>query len=379
MITIDKYLAEYREYMFTKDLIIRELNNRDLTRSDIYVITEHSYYLIKSLLNSTVFLDTALIDIEEEIEDIFKHINSKLDKILELSEAYQKLNTSELLEEPINSFSVFDIKASSNYNTYFKALTLKNTTKTRVVIPNVLTKTNKNTKEVYLIDKEIEGDFIQFKKIKENNTLLKGIHIYDVNNNLINTFQEFSMISLDKSISRIEVITDNADLNNISFTQGSVYNPYYQKHSSIKLNSIIFNKEGSLFKLNSSYTLPTECYITAKITFEYKDSNTNQPKQETLYISLDNSQEVLVEKQEIDSLKVLYTQIEDKTLLEPSLIYIKPLSTNTSIVNFKGYNVFDISKINAKEFTVSITLELYSLLDKNKTPSIEGIYGYVTK
>lgn len=63
--------------------------------------------------------------VEEEVKALFNNIYKKLDKLEELSEGYQNLNTNELLTSSIHSFNIFDIKSSSNYDTYFEALALE--------------------------------------------------------------------------------------------------------------------------------------------------------------------------------------------------------------------------------------------------------------
>ena len=105
---IDKFLEEFRDYMYTKDMLLDEIDSSS-SKSDLYVIVEYSNKILKELLQSSLFLDTSLIDIEKEILDIYSNIHLKLDKILQLAEGYQNLNTMEVLSEPINSFSIFDI------------------------------------------------------------------------------------------------------------------------------------------------------------------------------------------------------------------------------------------------------------------------------
>ena len=59
---IDKFLEEFRDYMYTKDMLLDEIDSSS-SKSDMYVIVEYSNKILKELLQSSLFLDTSLIDI----------------------------------------------------------------------------------------------------------------------------------------------------------------------------------------------------------------------------------------------------------------------------------------------------------------------------
>ena len=50
-----------------------------------------------------------------------------------------------------------------------------------------------------------------------------------------------------------------------------------------------------------------------------------------------------------------------------------------NLIKHIGNKTFNIKNINAEEFSVSLTINLYSLIDNTKTPLIKGIFGYVTE
>ena len=47
-------------------------------------------------------------------------------------------------------------------------------------------------------------------------------------------------------------------------------------------------------------------------------------------------------------------------------------------IKYLGNKVFDISKITAEEFTVTLSISVYNLINDLETPIIRGIFGYVT-
>lgn len=375
---IDKFLEEFRDYMYTKDMLLDEIDSSS-SKSDLYVIVEYSNKILKELLQSSLFLDTSLIDIEKEILDIYSNIHLKLDKILQLAEGYQNLNTMEVLSEPINSFSIFDIKSNLNYNTFYEAITLKNIKKIKNKTADRIEKNNLNALEYYTFSEESLNQYIKLSLRDNDNTVLKRINTYDINNNMINSYSEITMIRLDKDIVRIEVITDNEDSDKPFYSQMDILEDFYQKHSTVTLKDVPFIKEGSLLKLNLDFELPTECYTTVKITLKYKDEVTEKLIQETVYTDITNSKSILVNKQELNSLGISYNKIENSSVIDPDLLLVETFSTNPNVFKEISYNVFDISKINTKEFSISLVLDIYSITDKNKTPKIKGIYGYVTK
>ena len=375
---IDKFLEEFRDYMYTKDMLLDEINH-STSRSDLHVIVGYSNKVLKELLQSSLFLDSSLIDIEKEILDIYSNIHLKLDKILELAEGYQNLNTNEILSEPINSFSIFDIKSNLNYNSFYEAITLKNIKKIKNKTADRIEKNNINALEYYIFSEETINQYVKITLRDNDNTVLKRINTFDINNNMINSYSEITMIRLEKDIVRIEVVTDNENSDKPFYTQMDILEDFYQKHSSVTLKDVSFKKEGSLLKLNVDYDLPTECYTTVKLTLKYKDAITEKLVQETIYTDITNSRAILVNKQELNSLNIPYVKVENSSVIDPDLLLVETFSTAPDIFKEISYNVFNIAKVNAEEFSISIVLDIYSTMDKNKTPKIKGIYGYVTK
>lgn len=375
---IDKFLQEYRDYMYTKDMLLNKIDS-STSRTDLYVIIEYSGVLLKELSASSLYIDTTIFNIEKEIEDIYNRIHLKLDKILELAEGYQSLNTNEVLSEPINSFSVFEIKNNLNFNSFYEALTLKNINKIKNKTPDRIEKSNINAVEYFIFDENNINNYLRVN-VKDNiNTILKTINVYNHEGELIQSLSESALIRLDKDIARIEVITDNEISDKAYYTRIDILEDFYQSSSTINLEDVTFKKEGSKLKINFDYDLPTENYGTVKITIKYKDNITNKIKQETIYTGLNTTRDILVNKQELESLNVRYEKTKDSYILNTDLIEVKTFSTNPNLFKSIGYGVYDISKINSDIFTISLVIDIYSLIDKNKTPKIKGIYGYVTK
>lgn len=375
---IDKFLQEYRDYMYTKDMLLNKIDS-STSRTDLYVIIEYSGVLLKELSASSLYIDTIIFNIEKEIEDIYNRIHLKLDKILELAEGYQSLNTNEVLSEPINSFSVFEIKNNLNFNSFYEALTLKNINKIKNKTPDRIEKSNINAVEYFIFDENNINNYLRVN-VKDNiNTILKTINVYNHEGELIQSLSESALIRLDKDIARIEVITDNEISDKAYYTRIDILEDFYQSSSTINLEDVTFKKEGSKLKINFDYDLPTENYGTVKITIKYKDNITNKIKQETIYTGLNTTRDILVNKQELESLNVRYEKTKDSYILNTDLIEVKTFSTNPNLFKSIGYGVYDISKINSDIFTISLVIDIYSLIDKNKTPKIKGIYGYVTK
>lgn len=375
---IDRFLQEYRDYMYTKDLLLDKID-QTTSRSDLYVIIEYSGVLLRELLDSSLFVDSAMISIEKEIEDIYDKIHLKLDKILELAEGYQSLNTNEMLSEPINSFSVFNIKNNLNYNSFYNAITLKNINKVKNKTPDRIEKGNTNAVEYFIFKEDTLNNYIRVSLKETTNSILKTINVYNTSGELIESLSEPSLIRLDKDVARIEVITDNEVSDKAYYSKIDILEDFYQSHSSVNLEDVTFKKEGSKLKINFDYDLPTENYGTIKLTIKYKDSITNKIIQETIYTGLNTTRNILVDKQELESLNIKYEKTKNSYILNTDLIEVKTFSTNEDLFKSTGYGVYDISKINSDNFTISLVIDMYSLLDKNKTPKIKGVYGYVTK
>lgn len=170
---IDNYLKEYRDYLFVQESYLKDLHD-NVSENDMYVILTDTNNKLIELKNSMYFLDTNIMYVEEEVKALFNNIYKKLDKLEELSEGYQNLNTNELLTSSIHSFNIFDIKSSSNYDTYFEALALERTNNIKNIVTNKVIKNNINAVENYTLDTNNLEQFIKINIINPDKTSLVG-------------------------------------------------------------------------------------------------------------------------------------------------------------------------------------------------------------
>lgn len=379
---IDSFLNEYRDYMYTKNVLLDSIN---LAKSDadIYVVVKHCIKILKELQNSMLYLDKNLIDVEKEIESIFNNVYKKIDKIEDIAEGYQNLNTNELSSDNIKSFNSFYIQDKNLYDEYYQGLALARKNRIKSLTTNIIERNNINGKETYKGFIDRDTFFIKVKIKDPLQTILKKVEIYSKNFELIEEIFDKTFIKIPKDAYQVVVYTDNVDSTITNYSQLDILNDTFSERATISLKEETFLNEGKLFKLNINFSLPTESYVTLKLLFKYKNKITNKSEQVIVYTSINNSKEVIVSKNEAkpdSKLKDIYkNDINVQNINSTDLVFSPEYSTNESIVKYLGNKVFDISNINSKDFTVNITVDLYSLVDKNKTPIIKGLFGYVTE
>lgn len=376
---IDNYLKEYRDYFFVQESYLKDLHD-NISENDMYVILTDTNNKLIELKNSMYFLDTNIMYIEEEVKALFNNIYKKLDKLEELSEGYQNLNTNELLTSSIHSFNIFDIKSSSNYDTYFEALALERTNNIKNIVTNKVIKNNINAVENYTLDTNNLEQFIKINIINPDKTSLVRVDFFNKDKVLIESINEKKLLNVPIETKFFDVITNNTESNQNHYTSVDLLNSVYTSTSSTTTSDVLFKKEGDLLKLVIDSDVPTNTYGSLIVTFKYKDIFDTNFKEEKVYLSVNNNNLVLLPKYNIknDAYDFEGNSIDLSSSNNSDLFFTSEYSYN-NLIKHIGNKTFNIKNINAKEFSVSLTINLYSLIDNTKTPLIKGIFGYVTE
>lgn len=376
---IDNYLKEYRDYFFVQESYLKDLHD-NISENDMYVILTDTNNKLIELKNSMYFLDTNIMYVEEEVKALFNNIYKKLDKLEELSEGYQNLNTNELLTSSIHSFNIFDIKSSSNYDTYFEALALERTNNIKNIVTNKVIKNNINAVENYTLDTNNLEQFIKINIINPDKTSLVRVDFFNKDKVLIESINEKKLLNVPIETKFFDVITNNTESNQNHYTSVDLLNSVYTSTSSTTTSDVLFKKEGNLLKLVIDSDVPTNTYGSLIVTFKYKDIFDTNFKEEKVYLSVNNNNLVLLPKYDIknDAYDFEGNSIDLSSSNNSDLFFTSEYSYN-NLIKHIGNKTFNIKNINAKEFSVSLTINLYSLIDNTKTPLIKGIFGYVTE
>ena len=376
---IDNYLKEYRDYFFVQESYLKDLHD-NISENDMYVILTDTNNKLIELKNSMYFLDTNIMYVEEEVKALFNNIYKKLDKLEELSEGYQNLNTNELLTSSIHSFNIFDIKSSSNYDTYFEALALERTNNIKNIVTNKVIKNNINAVENYTLDTNNLEQFIKINIINPDKTSLVRVDFFNKDKVLIESINEKKLLNVPIETKFFDVITNNTESNQNHYTSVDLLNSVYTSTSSTTTSDVLFKKESDLLKLVIDSDIPTNTYGSLIVNFKYKDIFDTNFKEEKVYLSVNSNNLVLLPKYDIknDAYDFEGNSIDLSSSNNSDLFFTSEYSYN-NLIKHIGNKTFNIKNINAKEFSVSLTINLYSLIDNTKTPLIKGIFGYVTE
>ena len=356
---IKEFLDNYRDHIVSLSLL--EYKNREnIEELEKYSINYINKRKLNTLVNNVSFLDNSLELIKLDIEKMFYNFYLKLDKLEKLSEGYQKLNTNEASENFIEDFTTFEIKDRNLYDNFLEGLSLPRKHQIKNLLAKSIERNKINVTETYKLPDKIVDTLLRVNILDSSNTLLKRVSFIDRNNNEIVFISNQSLIEIPKNTYKIEVHTDNINTNNFNFTSLDLMKMNFYKSGNTVLDDKVFRKAGNLFKLVIDYDLPEECKCTLKLNI--KSNEKGKLKNEVVYFNLYNNSEVL---------------LEDNTASE-TFTFVKEYSTDESYIKYLGNKVFDISKITAEEFTVTLSISVYNLINDLESPIIRGIFGYVT-
>lgn len=356
---IKEFLDNYRDYIISLSLLEYK-NKENIQEFEKYSINYINIKKLEQLANNINFLDNSLEAIRLDIEKMFDNFYLKLDKLEKLSEGYQKLNTNEASENFIEEFTTFEIKDRNLYDGFLKGLSLPRKHQLKNLLAKSIERSSVNVIETYKLSDKLVDTLLKINILDPSNTLLKRLSFLDKNNNEILFISNDSLIEIPKTTYKIEVNTDNVDTNKFNFTSLNLMRLDYYKKGNTVLDDKIFRKAGNLFKLVIDYDLPEECECTLQLNV--KSHEKGKLKNEVVYFNLGSKDEILLED----------------NLTNDNYIYVNEYSTDESYIKYLGNKVFDISNITADEFTITLSINMYNLVNDIESPIIRGIFGYVT-
>ena len=101
-----------------------------------------------------------------------------------------------MLTSSIHSFNIFDIKSSSNYDTYFEALALERTNNIKNIVTNKVIKNNINAVENYTLDTNNLEQFIKINIINPDKTSLVRVDFFNKDKVLIESINEKKLLNV---------------------------------------------------------------------------------------------------------------------------------------------------------------------------------------
>lgn len=369
---IDKFLRNYRDYLQSLDLITDYYPSR-LTRGEAYVIDRSTIDVLENFEVNLQYLEDNVDSVKEELSSLYSNIHKKLDKLVELSEGYQRLNTNELLDSSINNLHIYSLKGREYYDVFLESLALPRQSVITNYKSSDIKRDNINATETYKIPSNRVEVLCQVNILDTASTMIKRIVCYAKDGTeLLSTTKAIFEVPVETF--NIVVITNNVNKDVPSYSSLNILTNKYGTHIRTSVEDKIFKKEGKYLKLVIDRELPTDCYITAKLTIRYKNVL------EHVFFNIGNGSQILIPQKEAkgEAVDLLNNKVYEDTIEEEDLVLASEYSTNNEIIKYKGNGVFDISKVNSSEFTIGLAFSLYSITNNTKTPQIKALYAYLT-
>lgn len=381
--SIQSFLDEVRFNTVTAELEMPMGDNPDKSTSELIADIAEVAYFLKSLTSSSNFLIENYYGIRADIDNVFNKIDDKIEKLTILAEGFQHLNTNELSNDTIHSLSVFNLKDKEGYNDLLQSLTLPRLNKARHFKPTKVVKNHIETEETFRLLNTYRDSILTITKIDDINTeLLRADLLNDKRELITSVLPKNNKVTsqINEDVKYIKVITNNVDLSHQSFTNLSILANKYENYHSVTLGGDKFDKDGDVFKLILDQHIPTESHLSYELKFSYTNKYTNELEESTLYFNSLTSREVLVDKNKVSGIIIDLNgnRVDVRDTLD-DYVFTKEFSSKDSVVKHLGGKVFDISKIRADTFNVTLRATFYNNIDDTKSPEIKGVFAYVTK
>lgn len=370
---LDRFLEEYRDYLQAKDPI-DESYPELLTEFEKYILDVNMIEVLNLFRYNLEYLESNIDKIEGDIISLYDNLSNKIDKVVDLSESYQRLNTHEFNKSAsINNLIIYDLKSRQAFDHYLNSLSLPRIGVIKNLRPEGVDRSNIGSVESYRVPSGRSDSLVSIKVLDENNTSLKrSVCVSKSGLELLSTTDK--VFNIPTGTNTVKVITDNVDISKPSYTSVDLLTHNYSQYLRVSFEDKLFRKEGKQLKLVIDKDVPTDCYITGKLTVRYGSVL------ESVYFNVGNGKKILTPHSESKGITTdLYGNVVSEDSVEnDDLVLGDEYSTNESIIKYKGNGVFDISRINSKTFNVNLSFSLYSVSNNTKTPQIKGLYAYVT-
>lgn len=369
---IDKFLRGYRDYLHQLEMITDYYPER-LSYEEEYVIDRNTIDVLENFDANLQYLEDNIDNVKDELKKLYSNIFEKLDKLVEVAEGYQKLNTNELIESSINNLEIYSLKGKEYYDIFLDSLCLPRKSVIKNYKSSDITRDNINAVERYRMPSNKVEVLGQVNILDPSNTLLKRIVCYSRDGTeLLSTTKTIFEIPVETF--EITIVTDNVNKDVPSYSSLNILTNKYGSYVRTAVEDKNFKKEGKLLKVIIDRDVPTDCYITAKLTIKYKEIV------EHVFFNVGSGSRILTPQREArgEIRDLLSNLVTEDIGIEEDLVLGEEYSTNEEIIKYKGNGVFDISNINSKEFTLGLSFSLYSLTNNTKTPQIKSLFAYST-
>lgn len=315
---LDKFVRGYRDYLDDSELMT-DIFPQSLSRYERLVVDRDTIRKLEGLDYNFKFLEENLEQIESEIDSLYDNMSSKLDRIQNLAEGYQKLNTRDLSGDILHDLQIYNLKASSLYDPISQALTLRRSVATKALKPHKVEVDGKDVLERFRLPQNRQNSSARVMVPDTSQTSLKRlVCVSRRGDELASSSLEYLTIPPDTY--EIYVHSESMVGNKPFYTSLDVYSDVYEASTRIALEDKTITKGGNRLKVIVNKDVPLGCNLSYTLT------------------------------------------VRQGSYLET----LKPISGD----------VYDISKVPAGSLTVSITFDLEGSEDQTRTPKVYSVALY---
>lgn len=383
--SIQTFVAEFQDYLFTKRTYLYSLSKDTLSASNIELAFKQTEQILDEFKVNIDFLEREGRSIDSEIETMFNSLENKIDKINRFSSALIGINTTTESSGKILTLTPYQFDSTlPNWEHVQKCYMLPPKSSYVTIQPysKNIDETFKKGVVKFLIDDTFSTRYLRISK--EYSTNINNIVYLNSLRDPISTSvlltnlgQSDVILTIPASTRLVTMEFTYAVNSDISLTPLSFY---HIPETVIKLPDVKYTYGDNLI-FNAKTDIPFGCYAQIKLDLIYRDLNDNTLLKETAWYPIDNDGNILLLKEYVKDEKVLRVWKEG---LFKDVVNVDDLSPKDYVLCKPTYSEsfapttessFKLNVKHAATVEVIPTLYMHSIMNQTSTPRIYSITG----
>lgn len=383
--SIQTFVSEFQDYLFTKRTYLYSLANDNLSASNIELAFKQTEQILEEFKTNIDFLEREGRSIDSELETMFNSLENKIDKINRFSSALIGINTTTDTAGKVLTLTPYQFDATlPNWEHIQKCYMLppKSSYVTLQPYSKNIDETFKKGVVKFLIDDNFSTRYLRIAKEYSTNinnvVYLNSLRDTISSSALLTNLGQSDVVLTIPASTRLVTMEFTYSVNSdISLTPLSFY---HLPETTIKLEDATYTYGDSLI-FNTKADIPFGCYAQIKFDLVYRDVNENSLLKETRWYPIDNDGNILLLNEYIKDEEVIRVWKEG---MFQDVSNVDEISANDYVLckptygeSFKPIteSSFKLNVKHAATIKVIPTLYMYSILNQTSTPRIYSITG----
>lgn len=377
--SVKTFIGKFQDYLFNLEPLYDRLKVESASKSDFYGAYQNTKDILNEFSTSIDFLEKEALDINKEMETIFKSMHNKLDKIEAFSSAIIGINSSGDDTKNLATINPYVLSDNPTWDTLQKCLVLPITKTYESIKPYTTVSRNGKGMSRFIIGDSYSTKYISVSKLTTTqlvsisflNDSKEELEVQSIPSN-INLYEVLISIPLTAKYITIEYYYDSSDeliIKPLTFK--------YQETEDIVLKEATYDY-GDILVFNSNIDLPTGCYAELLLDMSFKDVNDREVNRIKTRLPI-NSDGLVVDKILTPDSNLIgfweegiYSEVSSKPSKDSYKVFREQQQKGVSLFTESALK-FSIK--NSKTIQIRANLRLTTLKNNTETPKVYSVIG----